>query len=212
MSFLEFGREVLKWVDESEEKNLRAKLCSHEVYENKQMSEIRKLLAQQQTILEKQQKQIDALSSPTQRESQRNSQDNKDKSTFTRFNPMDNKCFNCGGTGHRKAECPSPRTFNQRGRNFSSRGHSQNMCNTQSCEVNHESTNFKRETLSGASQPVDSSVFNAEIFNNITGKCPEVDIEIENQPIRSLIDTGSQVSTISESFSNNLLKQRPILL
>ena len=46
---------------------------------------------------------------------------------------------------------------------------------------------------------IDSSVFNAEIFNNITGKCPEVDIEIENQPIRSLIDTGSQVSTIRHS-------------
>jgi hypothetical protein len=43
-------------------------------------------------------------------------------------------------------------------------------------------------------------VFNAEIFNIITGKCPEVDIEIENQPIKSLIATGSQVSTISESF------------
>jgi hypothetical protein len=54
-------------------------------------------------------------------------------------------------------------------------------------------------------------VFNAEILNNITGKCPEVDIEIENQLIKSLIDTGSQVSTISESFFNNLLKQRPIL-
>ena len=43
-------------------------------------------------------------------------------------------------------------------------------------------------------------MFNAEIFNIITGKCPEVDIEIENQPIKSLIATGSQVSTISECF------------
>ena len=31
MSFLEFRRELLKWVDESEEKNL---ICSHEVSEN----------------------------------------------------------------------------------------------------------------------------------------------------------------------------------
>jgi hypothetical protein len=39
MSFLEFRRELLKWVDESEEKNLRAKLCSHEVSENMIRSE-----------------------------------------------------------------------------------------------------------------------------------------------------------------------------
>ena len=31
MSFLEFRRELLKWVDESEEKNI---ICSHEVSEN----------------------------------------------------------------------------------------------------------------------------------------------------------------------------------
>ena len=155
MSFLEFRRELLKWVDESEEKDLRTKLYSHEVSKNMIKSkDVRnsKLLAQQQTILEKQQNQIDASSSPTPKESQRNSQDNKDKSTFTRFNPKDNKCFKCGGTGHRKTECPSPRTFNQRGRNFSSRGrgrsHSQNMCNTQSCEVNHESTETLNEKLS----------------------------------------------------------------
>ena len=48
-------------------------------------------------------------------------------------------------------------------------------------------------------------MFNAEIFNIVTGKCPEVDIEIENQPIRSLIATGSQVSTISESFFLTIL-------
>ena len=47
MSFLEFRRELLKWVDESEEKNLRTKLCSHEVSKNMikskqtEMSEIR---------------------------------------------------------------------------------------------------------------------------------------------------------------------------
>ena len=98
------------------------------------------------------------MSSPTPRESQRNSHDSKDKSTFTRFNPTDNQCFNCDGTGHRKAECPSKRTVNQRGRHFSSRGQpsyrgrgrdlSQNTCNTQSCEVNHESTETLNEKLS----------------------------------------------------------------
>ncbi|CAG2250379.1 unnamed protein product [Mytilus edulis] len=58
---------------------------------------------------------------------------------------------------------------------------------------------------------VDSVTFSTEIFNNVTGKCSEIDILIENQPVRSLIDTGSQVSTISETFFNSLLEKKPVL-
>ena len=44
------------------------------------------------------------------------------------------------------------------------------------------------------------------IFNKAVGKCPEVEVLMEGQPIRCLIDTGSQVSTVTETFFRQLLK------
>ena len=50
------------------------------------------------------------------------------------------------------------------------------------------------------------------IFNKAVGKCPEVEVLMEGQPIRCLIDTGSQVSTVTETFFRQLLKEKPQLL
>ena len=50
------------------------------------------------------------------------------------------------------------------------------------------------------------------IFNKTVGKCPEVEVLIEGQPIKCLIDTGSQVSTVTETFFRTLLKEKPQLI
>lgn len=47
-------------------------------------------------------------------------------------------------------------------------------------------------------QPVDSS--QEELLKRAVGTCPQVDIKVLGVEVSCLLDTGSQVSTISESF------------
>lgn len=37
-------------------------------------------------------------------------------------------------------------------------------------------------------------------LKNAPGKCPEVDIQMDGVPLRCLLDTGSNVITLTESF------------
>ncbi|VDI56998.1 Hypothetical predicted protein [Mytilus galloprovincialis] len=163
-------------------------------------------------------------SSFSDRQSQSSFSDRQSKPSFS--DRSERKCFNFGGKGHIKVNCPSPKFTNTNDSNSSrgkqtyrgqSRGYSSqrgaSLCNVQNSE---EIESLPKDTLPGKSWPmgvksVDSVTFSTEIFNNVTGKCPEIDILIENQPVRSLIDTGSQVSTISETFFNSLLEKKPVL-
>ncbi|CAC5402838.1 unnamed protein product [Mytilus coruscus] len=58
---------------------------------------------------------------------------------------------------------------------------------------------------------VDSNSFQNNIFKNIASKSPETEIVVENQSVIALIDTGSQVSTVTEAYFNILLEKKPIL-
>ncbi len=50
-----------------------------------------------------------------------------------------------------------------------------------------------------------------KVLKKTVAKCPELTINIEGTPINCLIDTGSEVTTVSESFFRNLLLARPQL-
>ena len=58
---------------------------------------------------------------------------------------------------------------------------------------------------------VDSNTFQNTIFRNIASKSPEREIVVENQTVTALIDTDSQVSTVTETYFNTLLEKKPIL-
>jgi hypothetical protein len=49
------------------------------------------------------------------------------------------------------------------------------------------------------------------VLNGAVGDCPEMDVSMEGHVIRCLIDSGSQVTTITESFYKQLLKSKPTL-
>lgn len=44
------------------------------------------------------------------------------------------------------------------------------------------------------------------------GECPEIDILIGEEPVRCLLDTGSQISTITESFFRKLVGKKSELI
>ena len=44
----------------------------------------------------------------------------------------------------------------------------------------------------------------------MVGGTPEIEAKLDNVPCKSLIDTGSQISTVSISFYNNNLAKIPI--
>lgn len=71
---------------------------------------------------------------------------------------------------------------------------------------------FKRITPTVKSHTVgaiyEDSYDRTNMFNKAVGKCPEAEILLEGQPIRCLIDTSSQVSTVTEGFSRKLLKEK----
>lgn len=50
-----------------------------------------------------------------------------------------------------------------------------------------------------------------EVLRRAVAKCPEVEICLEGVPYKCLIDTGSQVTTVTESFFRNLLQSKPEL-
>lgn len=50
-----------------------------------------------------------------------------------------------------------------------------------------------------------------KILKNTVAKCPEIVITIEGVSVNCLIDTGSEVTTITESFFKNLLLAKPQL-
>lgn len=56
------------------------------------------------------------------------------------------------------------------------------------------------------SHSVDSDPSEKQL-NKIASKCPNVCIEVNGIPVRCLLDSGSEVSTLTESFFNKFLKQ-----
>jgi hypothetical protein len=49
------------------------------------------------------------------------------------------------------------------------------------------------------------------VLSRAVGDCPELNVSIEGHVIRCLVDTGSQVTTITQSFYEHLLKSKPTL-
>ena len=63
----------------------------------------------------------------------------------------------------------------------------------------------------GNANLTDSPLSRSEVLQRAVGKCPEMTVSIEGMPCTCLIDTGSEVSTVTESFFNNLLQGKPHL-
>ena len=133
--FLEFRRLMLRWIEDNP-----ASIQKRVHKTTSECSELLEMMKKQQELLEKQQKQIDYLTSIT---SKGGAQGRFDKSSsygrsrsFPRYqrgtfrgrgrgrgNTNDGKlgmeCFNCGGKGHKASECPSE-TQNDRKQNSQS--------------------------------------------------------------------------------------------
>ena len=58
---------------------------------------------------------------------------------------------------------------------------------------------------------VDSTTCKANVLERAVGNCPEIEVRIEGVSCKCLLDTGSQVSTVTESFFKDLLKSKPPL-
>lgn len=56
------------------------------------------------------------------------------------------------------------------------------------------------------------TVGSGNIMDKAVGECPLIDAEIGGIPIRCLVDTGSQVSTISESFFDRFMRSQGVTL
>ena len=54
--------------------------------------------------------------------------------------------------------------------------------------------------MRGKSEGSTSTLTKERFLENAVGECPEVDIQIDGIPLRCLLDTGSNVSTLTESF------------
>ena len=65
--------------------------------------------------------------------------------------------------------------------------------------------------MGGTCTKIDSNQPTQEILQKAVGKCPEKIVKIEGSSCRCLIDTGSEVSTLSESFFHDLLHSKPAL-
>lgn len=79
--------------------------------------------------------------------------------------------------------------------------------------ANSSGLNFKllaptaqSQTVGGES-PADSRQL---IIDRAVGTCPEIDALIEGQQIKCLLDTGSQISTVTESFHMKLAKKKEL--
>lgn len=59
--------------------------------------------------------------------------------------------------------------------------------------------------MRGKSEGSTDTLTKERFLKNAVGECPEVDIQIGGVPLRCLLDTGSHVSTLTESFFRNHL-------
>ena len=57
----------------------------------------------------------------------------------------------------------------------------------------------------------DSLLSKSDVLQRAVGKCPEITVSIEGTPCLCLLDTGSEVSTVTESFFRDLLQGKPQL-
>ncbi len=49
-------------------------------------------------------------------------------------------------------------------------------------------------------------------MDKIVGTCPTISLLMNNVPLTCLVDTGSQVTTVTESFYNQFISQFPGLI
>ncbi|CAC5380196.1 unnamed protein product [Mytilus coruscus] len=94
-------------------------------------------------------------------------------------------CYNCGGKGHKRPECPS-------------------AFQAQRSDEETQKKHIDVDSLGGRGRGYRGRY-------NQKSKSPETEIVVENQSVIALIDTGSQVSTVTETYFNTLLQKKPIL-
>ncbi|CAG2212314.1 unnamed protein product [Mytilus edulis] len=171
---------------------------------SKDNSEILKLLTKQQEMLEKQQQQIDRLSN---RSNVKTYSDSTNNDVYNSHKPI--VCYNCGGKGHKRPECPSAfqaQRSDEDTQKTHTRGQFRGRGRGYRGRYNQRGNRYQGR---GGVVPSDSEESN--IFKNIASKSPETEIVVENQSVIALIDTGSQVSTVTETYFKTLLQKKPIL-
>ncbi|CAG2185999.1 unnamed protein product [Mytilus edulis] len=171
---------------------------------SKDNSEILKLLTKQQEMLEKQQQQIERLSN---RSNVKTYSDSTNNDVYNSHKPI--VCYNCGGKGHKHPECPSAfhaQRSDEKTQKTQTRGQFRGKGRGYRGRYKQRGNRYQGR---GAVVPSDSEESN--IFKNIASKSPETEIVVENQSVIALIDTGSQVSTVTETYFKTLLQKKPIL-
>ncbi|CAC5380158.1 unnamed protein product [Mytilus coruscus] len=146
-------------------------------------------------MLEKQQQQIDRLSNV------KNYSDSTNNDVYNSHKPI--ICYNCGGKGHKRPECPSAfqaQRSDEETQKTHRRGQFRGRGRGYRGRYNQRGNRYQGR---GAVVPSDSE--------EVKDKSPETEIVVENQSVIALIDTGSQVSTVTETYFNTLLQKKPIL-
>ncbi|CAG2252038.1 unnamed protein product [Mytilus edulis] len=118
-------------------------------------------------------------------------------------------CYNCGCKGHKRPECPSAFQA-QRSDEDTQKTHTRGQFRGRGRGYRGR-YNQRGNRYQGRGGVVPSDPEESNIFKNIASKSPETEIVVENQSAIALIDTGSQVSTVTETYFKTLLQKKPIL-
>ncbi|CAC5383311.1 unnamed protein product [Mytilus coruscus] len=177
MKFLEFRQEVLIWVNENT-KSWKVKLQMQDVEDvSNQAIKSENTLKDNSEILKLLTKQLEI------------------------HKPI--ICYNCGGKGHKRPECPSPFQAQRRDEDTQkthTRGQFRGRGRGYRGRYNQRGNRYQGR---GTVVPSDSE--------EVKDKSPETEIVVENQSVIALIDTDSQVSTVTGTYFNTLLEKKPIL-
>lgn len=103
------------------------------------------------------------------------------------------RCWACDSCGHLRRDCPN-RAKNSEAATPAAKGETQGKCKlTVPTAVSHA---VGEHLTDGGS-----------IIENAVGDCPEVKVRVGGVDVGCLIDTGAEVSTITESFYKEFLAQ-----
>lgn len=98
-------------------------------------------------------------------------------------------CLRCEGVGHMAKQCTAPRLLTHL-----------------SCGAGKQEPSISvSRAMRGKSEGSDNTLTKEPFLENAVGQCPEVDVQIGGVPLRCILDTGSNVSTLTESFFRNHL-------
>nr|XP_055035571.1 uncharacterized protein LOC129423357 [Misgurnus anguillicaudatus] len=204
-TLLEVRSEALRWVEEGNGEmaasrvqpwcNLtQGRVVEHEpkvkFHESTELKEVKEMLRQQQIQITELTQRFDSLMS----------QKNEFSVTSTRQNSS-RRCLRCNKVGHIARHCRQPWPIES---------------NPRTPQVNVNETSVEEHDSVASPTVLSQTVNNSEvsqspvcptILQRLVGKCPIVTVHMGGVEISCLLDTGSMVTTVTESFFENHFQQ-----